>query len=275
MLAEVDVSGIDRLTSTSVDKKSIVAIIPARYGSTRLTGKPLLDLAGKTLIQRVYEQVLKSHLVSSVIVATDDSRIGAAVEAFGGHWQMTLASHRTGTDRIAEVARNLRSELIVNVQGDEPFISPQTIDAAIEPLLEDPMLQMSTTCELLQPDQLLDPHVVKVVTDDQGYALYFSRAPIPFPRDAYLKAGMQGLQQQVGALIGSFKRHAGLYVYRRDFLLCYASWPCSPLEEIEQLEQLRALERGVKIKVVQVEQSSFGIDTPQDLERALKLLENR
>ncbi len=243
------------------------AIIPARYNSTRLPGKPLIDLAGKTLIQRVYEQVKRSRLLTRVIVATDDSRIEQAVSGFGGDCLMTSTEHETGTDRIAEVARFIDSDIIVNVQGDEPFISPDVIDAAIEPLLVDHELQMSTTCEpLADPQDLLNPNVVKVVMDAQKYALYFSRAPIPFPRDVYLSTGIEAVSVQSGY------RHTGLYVYRRDFLLEYASWPRSPLEQIESLEQLRALEHGIKVKVVECKGNSLSIDTPQDLQKALERL---
>lgn len=248
----------------------VTAVIPARYNSTRLPGKPLIDLAGKPLIQRVYEQVKKARLVTEVIVATDDERIKQAVSEFGGDCRMTNAKHETGTDRIAEVARFIDSEIIVNVQGDEPFISPDVIDSAVEPLLSDSALEMSTTCEpLVDPQDLLNPNVVKVVTDAQGYALYFSRAPIPFPRDAYISTGSL---ETAYLQSGHFRRHTGLYVYRRNFLLKYADWPRSPLEQIESLEQLRALERGVKIRVVESKESSLGIDTPKDLKKALERL---
>lgn len=207
-----------------------------------------------------------SRLLTRVIVATDDSRIEQAVSGFGGDCLMTSAEHETGTDRVAEVARSIDSDIIVNVQGDEPFISADVIDAAIEPLLLDQELQMSTTCEpLTDPQDLLNPNVVKVVMDAQKYALYFSRAPIPFPRDAYLSTG------NLEAVSVGY-RHTGLYVYRRDFLLKYAAWPRSPLEQIESLEQLRALERGIKIKVVECKGNSLSVDTPQDLRKALERL---
>lgn len=212
----------------------------------------------------------KASLVAQVIVATDDVRIERAVSVFGGDCRMTSAEHQTGTDRVAEIAGLIDSDIIVNVQGDEPFISPNVIDSAIEPLLADAELQMSTTCEpLVDPKDLLDPNLVKVVIDAQKYALYFSRAPIPFPRDQYLSVGSL---ENISLQSSYFRRHTGLYVYRRNFLLKYAAWPRSPLEQIESLEQLRALEHGVRIRVVECQESSLGIDTPQDLKKALERL---
>ncbi|MEW6737612.1 MAG: 3-deoxy-manno-octulosonate cytidylyltransferase, partial [Acidobacteriota bacterium] len=182
------------------NRSQVIVVIPARYGSTRLQGKPLLDLAGKTIIQRVYEQALQAKTVDHVLVATDDERIRAAVAAFGGEAVMTSAAHQTGTDRIAEVAGGLAAEIVVNVQGDEPMIDPVTIDLAVEPLLTDPALMMSTTCEPIDSiKDLFNPNIVKVVLDDNGNALYFSRAPIPFPRELFqhAQAAMINLEQYV------------------------------------------------------------------------------
>jgi 3-deoxy-manno-octulosonate cytidylyltransferase (CMP-KDO synthetase) len=246
----------------------VIAIIPARYSSTRLPGKPLLDLAGKPIIQHVYERTSQAQTIDRVLVATDDERIRAAVNSFGAEAVMTSADHETGTDRIAEAARLLEADIIVNVQGDEPLIDPATIDAAIEPLIKDPSLPMSTTCEpLARAEDLFNPNVVKVVIDREGNALYFSRAPVPYPRSASLE-----LLQARPDLLQVYRKHTGLYVYRRHFLFEFTAWPRTPLEQVESLEQLRALERGCRIRVVTVERGSIGIDTQADLEEARRLL---
>ena len=260
-----------------------IAIIPARYKSTRLPGKPLLDLAGKPVIQHVYERTLKARTVDRVLIATDDERILSVVTAFGGEAVMTSSSHETGTDRIAEAARKFEAEIIVNVQGDEPLIDPATIDAAVRPLLDDKMLMMSTTCEPLErAEDLFNPNVVKVVMDESGKALYFSRAPVPFPRAVCQEPQWTGYNpealieslQREPKLLGIYRKHTGLYVYRRNFLLEFTTWPRTALERAESLEQLRVLERGHRIHVVAVEKSSIGIDTPADLARARIELEN-
>lgn len=222
---------------------SVTAVIPARYASTRFPGKPLADIHGKPMIQMVYERASRSELVDRVIVATDDERIRRAVQDFGGEVVMTKADHSTGTDRLAEAAREIETDLIVNVQGDEPLIEPRMIDAAVEPLLGDPRIRMGTVmCAIESVEEYLSSNVVKVVTDLDGFALYFSRAPIPHPRD---------FAQDLAAhfhRITAFK-HIGLYVYRKDFLLSYPDLPPTNLENLEKLEQLRALEHGVKIRV--------------------------
>jgi len=244
----------------------VTAIIPARFASTRFPGKPLADLRGKPMIQHVYERTRMATLVDRVIVATDDQRIHAAVTAFGGEVVMTRTDHPTGTDRLAEVAEQLSSALIVNVQGDEPLIDPRMIDQAVGPLLEDVSIPMGT---LMSPITSLaefqNPNVVKVVTDRNGFALYFSRAPIPYPRDfaADLAEHLQRLKP---------RKHVGLYVYRRDFLLAYPTLPVTPLETLECLEQLRALENGYSIRVVETTLGSHGVDTPEDLEAVSALL---
>jgi len=235
-----------------------VAIIPARYGSTRLPGKALADLAGKPMIQHVYERAQQARAVQRVLVATDDARIYQAVQAFGGEAAMTSATHRSGTDRVAEVAAGLTCELVVNVQGDEPLIRPEMIDAAVQPLLEDETLPMSTLKVALEDEnEIRDPSVVKVVTDQQGNALYFSRHPIP-----YCRAGREARWFQ----------HIGLYAYRRSFLLQYARMAPTPLQLSEDLEQLRALENGYRIKVLEVPDRTIGVDTPEDLARVRDLL---
>ncbi len=241
---------------------AVIAVIPARYGSTRFPGKSLALIQGKPMIQWVYERTSRSRLVNEVIVATDDMRIRDAVAAFGGGVQMTSPSHPTGTDRIAEVAQGLECDIIVNVQGDEPLIRPEMIDQAIAPLIDDSSIQMGTLCRKINdPAESSDPNVVKVVFDSRGFALYFSRAPIPWDRDN--QPGSEGLRNLKPS--GNVYKHIGLYVYRRDFLLKYSKMPQTALERIEKLEQLRALELGHKIRVVETTHESFGVDIPEDL----------
>lgn len=243
----------------------ITAIIPARFASTRFPGKPLVKIAGKTMIERVYERVGNSATIDRVIVATDDQRIFQAVSAFGGEAWMTREDHASGTDRLAEVAGQLEADLVVNVQGDEPLIAPAMIDAAVAPLRDDPSIPMGTLKSAISDwQEFRDPNVVKVVTDHAGYALYFSRSPIPFPRDEWSTTGPI-------AHLGVFK-HIGLYVYRRDFLLDFAAMPQSRLEKLEKLEQLRALEQGYRIRVVETDQTCIGVDTPEDVLRVETLL---
>lgn len=240
---------------------SVVVVIPARYESTRLPGKPLADLQGKPMIQRVYERAARAGGIERVVVATDDVRIRRAVEAFGGEVVMTSSAHKTGTDRIAEAAGELDAELIVNVQGDLPLLEPDAVSKAVAPLLRDDRFSMSTLKTPIRAlEELENPNVVKVVTDRDGGALYFTRSPVPFWRD--------------GAPEGKVlaHRHIGLYVYRRDFLLTFSGLAPTPLERAESLEQLRALEWGFRIRVVEVEAASVEVDTPQDLEKARALL---
>ena len=235
-----------------------VCVIPARYASTRLPGKPLALLAGKPMIQHVYEQAVQARGVQEVLVATDDERIVKAVEVFGGQAILTSSAHPTGTDRLAEVARkHTDADIIINVQGDEPLVEPQVIEALAAAFVERPALQMATLCTPLLPEEAAQDSVVKVVLDQKGYALYFSRSLIPFPR----KPG----------LVQTYK-HLGLYGYRRDFLLEYAAMKPTPLEQTESLEQLRALEYGHKILVLPTEHASVGVDTPEDLKRVEAIL---
>ncbi|WP_321369909.1 3-deoxy-manno-octulosonate cytidylyltransferase [uncultured Desulfuromusa sp.] len=243
------------------------AIIPARYGSTRFLGKPLALINGTPMIQHVCQRVAKAEMVDQVIVATDDVRIVAAVEGFGGQVMLTETDHPTGTDRLAEVAANLDSELIVNVQGDEPLIDPRMVDQAIAPLLKDGRILMGTLAgKIDRLEDFYSSDVVKVVKGQDGMALYFSRAPIPCPRD--LNSGQ--LADELPRL--GLLRHIGLYVYRRELLLDYPSWPKTPLESLENLEQLRALERGIRLYVAETEFSCHGVDTPADLERVSSLM---
>lgn len=240
----------------------VVAIVPARYASTRLPGKPLALIDGKPMIQHVYERARAVPLVDRVVVATDDERIAAAVRGFGGDVAMTSAAHQSGTDRIAEVAESLAAEIIVNVQGDLPFLDAQTLGTAVSLLRDDAGLPMATVkTPIRDAADMTNPNVVKVVTDRDGYALYFSRSPLPFWRDPAPVTGR--------GVLGY--KHIGLYAYRRDFLLAFARLMPTPLERAEMLEQLRALEWGFRIKVADTPSVGVEVDTPEDLERARAL----
>jgi len=258
-------------------KKNVVAIIPARYESTRLEGKLLLPLSGKPLILHTLGQATKAECVSDVIVATDDERILRVVKDSGGEAVLTSKDHQSGSDRIAEVAETLpEGSIIVNIQGDEPLISPNTIEKAVGAILRNDEAQISTTCEKIEDTKdVLSPNVVKVVTDEEGFALYFSRSPIPFPRDEVRKFGSieKAFEADV-SLVNLFKKHTGLYVYRREFLLEYTRHQQTDLEKAEKLEQLRVLEMGAKIKVVEVHETSIGVDTQADFERVESLFSN-
>lgn len=233
------------------------AVIPARYDSTRFPGKILANINGKPMIRHVYERVEIVEEIDTVIVATDDHRIFRCVEDFGGRVVMTSPEHTSGTDRIAEVARELSHSLIVNVQGDEPDIKPEMIASALRPFVQEEELKMTTLIRKLDQEEISDPNVVKVVTDKDGNALYFSRASIPYVRDNRS---------------GRFYKHIGLYVYRREFLLQYTSMEPTPLEMAESLEQLRVLENGYRIRAVETELDSIGVDTPEDLERVQQIM---
>ncbi len=254
----------------------MIAIIPARYASTRLPGKMLLDIAGLPLILHTLGQAAKARTVSRVIVATDDERIFDVVRAAGGEAVMTAPDHHSGSDRLAEVAENLpEGSIIVNVQGDEPLISPDVIDAAVEALIGDPQADIATTCEPIEGLwELLNGNNVKVVVGDKGYALHFSRSPMPWPREASLRYGGDPNQaiEEEPELLSNFRKHTGLYIYRREYLLKFTKLPQTRLERFEMLEQLRALENGAKIRVVDVTESSIGVDTEDDLERVRSIL---
>lgn len=242
----------------------VVAVIPARYASSRFPGKVLADLAGKPMVQHVVERTAQAKSVHRVLVATDDERIAAAIRAFGTEAVLTDPHHPSGTDRIAEAIREIPCDVVVNVQGDEPLLPPAMVDEAVEPFFAEPALEMGTVCrEIEDPRDLTDPNVVKVVRDLEGYALYFSRAPLPHSREG---------QRGVGARPC---KHIGLYVYRRAFLFRFTAWKVTPLEEAERLEQLRALEHGVRIKVVETRHDSVGVDTPDDLARVQRVLNER
>jgi len=237
---------------------SIVAIIPARYGATRLPGKPLSDIHGKPLIQWVHERASAARRIDRVIVATDDERIAAAVRGFGGEAELTSPACASGTDRVAEVARRLDADVIVDVQGDEPMLDPEGLDALVVPFSSDPDLEVATLAAPLRTGERESPSVVKVVCDAGGRALYFSRSPIPSRTPE---------QREIGL------RHIGVYAFRRAALLRFASLPVAPLEEAERLEQLRALHHGIDIRVVVREAGpDVAVDTPEDLERVRQLL---
>lgn len=257
-------------------KKQVIAIIPARYDSVRLAGKLLLPLAGKALILHTVERVAKSRTVERIIVATDDARILDLIRANGFEAVMSAKPHDSGTDRIAEAAAEFPDDwIIVNVQADEPFIDPHTIDLAVEALLNDSTADISTCAEVIvDADDVLDPNVVKVVFNHSGTALYFSRAPIPFPRDEVLKHGdlLSALRNEIG-MTEKFRKHLGLYAFRQGSLQRFASSTRTRLEEFEKLEQLRALEMGFQIKVVETSGVSVGVDTIEDYERAIALAE--
>lgn len=250
--------------------ETVTAIIPARYGSTRFPGKPLALIHGLPMIQHVYQRVAKAQLVSRVIIATDDQRIVDVASGFGAEVRLTRADHATGTDRLAEVAADLDSDFIVNVQGDEPLINPAMLDQAIQPLLDDPAIQMGTlAARITSIDDFYSPNVVKVVRDIDDMALYFSRAPIPWPREL----NAEQLAMRLPELM--LWRHIGLYVYRRQLLLDYPGWPETPLEKLECLEQLRAMERGIRLYVAETEWQCHGVDTPADLARVEKLMQQQ
>lgn len=237
----------------------VIGVIPARYGSTRLEGKPLADIWGKPMIQYVYERARRASILDEVIVATDDLRIKEAVERFGGKVAMTSPKHPTGTDRSGEVIKDLDVNVVINIQGDEPLIDPKLIDEVGQPLLDDPKIEMATLAhEITTKEKHIDPNVVKVVADAQGFALYFSRSLIPYPRRTE-----------------NFHvyEHIGIYAYRKNFLLKYIQLPSTSLEKTESLEQLRALENGYKIKVIVTEEyTGLSVDTKEDLEKVKAFL---
>jgi len=259
-------------------QKNIVAIIPARLASTRLANKLLLEIGGKPLILHTLAQAKKAKNIHGVIVATDSEEILRVINESGNEAVLTSANHQSGSDRLAEVAETLpENSIIVNVQGDEPMISPNAIDLTIEAILDDENADIATTCEKIKnAEDVLNPNIVKVVLDENDYALYFSRSPIPFPRDAVNKFGsLEDALINKPGLISLYRKHTGLYVYRREYLLKFTKLAQTKLEKTEMLEQLRALENGAKIKVVETTESSIGVDTPEDLENVRFILENR
>ncbi len=242
----------------------IAVIIPSRYGSTRFKGKPLARIAGKSMIQRVYEAARKAENVTDVVVATDDARILEAVEAFGGRAMMTSAENRSGTDRAGDAAHQMGlapEDIVINVQGDQPLLDSRCLDEVVSPFFSDPSLNMSTLAyKIVNPDEIFNPKDVKVVSDAQGFALYFSRSAIPFGRDP-------------STVFDTYK-HLGVYAYTRSFLDIFRKLPEGKLEGIEKLEQLRALEYGYKIKVIVTEYDSPEVDLPEDIARMETILQN-
>ena len=239
----------------------VKAIIPARYESSRLAGKPLLRIKDTSIIQMVYQRTMSSALLDDVIVATDDQRIYDHVASFGGKVMMTSPDHESGTDRIAEVARQLDADVIVNVQGDEPLITNRVIDALIRPFTENPGLKMSTVmARISDKRELFNPNVVKVVCDGNGDAIYFSRSPIPYRKSRTMTLPFEIENEELGVWF----KHVGIYGYKRSFLLEFAGMPAGTLEKMEGLEQLRALENGIRIHVEKTDYSGIGIDTNED-----------
>ncbi len=230
----------------------VVAMIPARHESTRFPGKPLVLIHGKPMIQWVYENTLNCNFIDRVIVATDNSDIACAVEGFGGEACRTSSTHETGTDRIAEIAKDIDAQIIINVQCDEPLLPPNAMEEAAAPLLNDSTICMGTLkTKIKNQDDLSNPNIVKVVTDFQDFALYFSRFPVPFVKSK--------------AVAVDLFKHIGLYVYKKDFLMKFAGFPRSALEKAESLEQLRALENGYSIKVIETDYDPVGVDVPGDI----------
>ncbi len=256
----------------------MTVVIPARFASTRLAGKLLLEIEGRPLILYTLEQAKKAANVTRVIVATDNSRIFEVVSAGGNEAVMTSPDHESGSDRIAEVAESLPGgSIVVNVQGDEPLISPFTIERTVEAIINDESIDISTASEAFTDFRdVLNANVVKVVTDSTGRALYFSRSPIPFPREPVQRHGdiATALADEPNLLAG-FRKHVGIYAYRREFLLRFTKMRQSEFEKSEMLEQLRALENGANIRVVNVDESSFGVDTQDDFDRVAEILRER
>ena len=239
----------------------ILGVIPARYASSRFPGKALVSIGGKTMLQHVWERASQARYLTELVIATDDERIRAAAQEFRARVVMTRSDHASGTDRVAEAASASNAQLVVNIQGDEPLIDPAAIDAAVLGLLELDDVPMGTLKKRIERvEEIADPNVVKVVTDRDENAVYFSRSPIPYVRDSSGESA-------------SYFKHIGLYIYRREFLLSYPELPIGPLEKAERLEQLRAIENGFRIRVVETEYESLGVDTPEDWERVAELFE--
>ncbi len=236
----------------------ILCVIPARYASTRLPGKPLADIVGKPMIQHVYERSAQATIPQQVVVATDDEKVFQAVQQFGGKVVMTSSEHQTGTDRLAEVASKYAEvDVIINVQGDEPLIDPKVIDELAQEFLNDTALQMASVMSIMEAEDYQNPNAVKVVADLNNNALYFSRSLLPYPRVAG-KANVY--------------KHIGIYAYKKDFLLKFAKLEPTPLEQSESLEQLRALENGYKIKMIKTKSKFIGVDSIEDLQTVNELL---
>jgi 3-deoxy-manno-octulosonate cytidylyltransferase (CMP-KDO synthetase) len=246
------------------DSTNVLAVIPARQASVRFPGKPLAKIAGRPMIQHVVDRVRRAASVDRIVVATDEMEIKKVVEGFGGEAVLTRRDHRTGTDRVAEVAAHVVAGIYVNVQGDEPLVDPATIDALVTAIQEESSTQIATPCSAIsRPNDIMDPNIVKVVRDFDGNALYFSRAPVPWVRETSETAATRHW------------KHLGLYAFRRDALLEFPTLPPGELERIEQLEQLRWLENGFPIAVVETDYDAVSVDVPADVERVEKLLAAR
>jgi 3-deoxy-manno-octulosonate cytidylyltransferase (CMP-KDO synthetase) len=246
--------------NSKINRGRIVGVIPARYGSSRFEGKVIADIAGKPMIQWVYERAGQSNTLDELLVAVDDPRVQSVVEGFGGKAVMTGTNHASGTDRIAEVVETMPADIVVNIQGDQPLIDPNMIDEAVQPMIDEPEIQMSTLKREIDEEEFDDPGVVKVVVDDRDFALYFSRSLIPYP--------LHDEQARV-------YEHVGLYVYRKAFLLELSKMPQGYLEKIESLEQLRVLERGHRILVVETKmdpRTGVSVDTPEDISKVERLI---
>ena len=258
---------------------SVLAVIPARYGSSRFPGKPLALLQGRPVIQHVYERVAQARSIDEVVVATEDERIVQAVERFGGVAIMTSPEARSGTERVAEVAQSRSQQVVMNIQGDEPLVQPEMVQQVAEFLERHRAVPMASLMTLLvREDDMANPNVVKVVVDRDGYALYFSRAPIPYVREEMVGSRFEAGGSRGGAVPRAASRepraykHIGLYGYQRRFLLQFGHLESTPLEQLEQLEQLRALEHGFRIKLLETSHETVGVDTPEDLAKVETLL---
>jgi 3-deoxy-manno-octulosonate cytidylyltransferase (CMP-KDO synthetase) len=248
------------MLNSKTNKYRIVGVIPARYGSSRFEGKVLADIAGKPMIQWVYERANQSKMLDELFVAVDDPRVQSRVEQFGGKAVLTAAHHKSGTDRIAEAVEKMPADIVANIQGDQPLLDPEMIDEAVKPMIDNPEIQMSTLKREIEKDEFNDPSVVKVVVDDKDFALYFSRSLIPYPR----------YEERIRVF-----EHVGLYVYRKDFLLKISKMSMGYLEKIESLEQLRVLEKGYKILVIETKMdrtAGISVDTPEDLKKVEKII---
>ena len=242
-----------------------IGVIPARWASTRFEGKVLADICGKPMIQYVWEQAKEARSLDELVIAADDERVVSAAEGFGGKAIFTAKGHSTGTDRLTEIVNPLDVKFIVNIQADEPLLAPSMIDDLVDVLKRDNSVGMATIIKrITNEDEVTSPNVVKAVVDKNGFALYFSRAPIPYVRDDKHKKKTD-----------VYYKHIGLYAYTKDFLFTYTNLPHSKLEGLEKLEQLRALEHGYRIKTVETEYDTIGVDTPEDLELVRKALENK
>ena len=255
-----------------IDPKAI-AIIPARWDSSRFPGKPLEKIRGRSMIEWVVERTLKAQRVEEVIVATDDKRIFEVVVSFGGKVVMTSRDHPSGIDRIAEATHSLNYSIVVNVQGDEPIIPPENIDLVVEPFLKDNKLKVSTLkIQLKKTWDVLNPNITKVVTNKDGFALYFSRAPIPYNREGWGSLFAQGNEKKMNLRSIGVYKHIGIYGLSKSFLMEFSKIPRSYLEECEQLEQLRILNYGVPIRVMETQRDSIGVDCPEDLVKVEQFL---